>query len=223
MTTTPSNTPALPTPTDEEERASFVGMIVRFIRPAIGLTLMLALLTGILYPLAITGLAQLFFHSQANGSLVYRNGQLVASSLIGQYWTQPQYLHGRPSAAVNANGVPYDASNSGGTNLGPTNTTLVQTVQQRIAQLRKENPLTPATTPIPADLVEASASGLDPDVSVAGAYYQVPRIAQARGMTQDQVRAIIDANIQGRFLGLFGEPVVNVLDVNLALDQAQGK
>ncbi len=223
MTTATSSTPAPATPEGETTRGSIFGWGLQFLRPAIGLTILLALITGILYPLAITGLAQVFFNSQANGSLVYRNGQPVASSLIGQYWTQPQYFHGRPSVALDANGNPYDASNSGGSNLGPTNATLVQTVQQRITALRKENPLTPATTPIPADLVEASASGLDPDISVAGAYYQIPRIAQARGMTQAQVQSIVDANIQGRFLGLFGEPVVNVLDLNLALDQAQGK
>jgi K+-transporting ATPase ATPase C chain len=179
---------------------------------------------GLVYPGIVTGLAQLFFHDQANGSLVYKNGQPVASKLIGQYWTQPQYFHGRPSATVNPRGTPapYSADNSGGSNLGPTNSALQQEVQANIDQVRKENPDVPATTPVPVDLVTSSASGLDPDLSIAAAYYQIPRIAKARGMTQDAVRKIVDDHIQGRFLGIFGEPRVNVLDLNLALDKAQG-
>ncbi len=189
------------------------------IRPAIVLTLLCTLGLGLAYPAAITGLAQFLFPSQANGSLVYHNGQPVASALIGQYWTQPQYLHGRPSATTPG---PYNADNSGGSNLGPTSAALVQTVQQRVAALRQANPDVPPGTAIPADLVEASASGLDPDISVAAAYYQIPRLARVRGMTQAAVRAIIDQHITGRFLGIFGDPIVNVLDVNLALDRAQG-
>lgn len=198
--------------------------ILRQLRPAILLTLLLTLIAGILYPLVTTGVAQLIFPSQANGSLVYQNGKPVGSSLIGQYWTQPQYFHGRPSATVNLQGTPapYEADNSGGSNLGPTNSALTQTVQQRIAQLKKENPDVPAGTPIPADLVTASASGLDPDISVAAAYYQIPRVAKARGMSQAAVRAIVDQHITGRFIGLFGEPRVNVLDLNLSLDVASG-
>ena len=194
--------------------------LLRQLRPAILLTLLLTLLLGIIYPLAVTGAAQALFPSQANGSLVYENGKPVGSTLIGQYWTQPQYFHGRPSATVNVQGTPapYEADNSGGSNLGPTNSALITTVQQRIAALRKENPDTPPGTPIPADLVTASASGLDPDISVAAAYYQIPRVARARGMTQAAVRAIVDAHIAGRFLGLFGEPRINVLELNLALD-----
>ena len=189
-------------------------------RPAIVLTVIFLLLLGIIYPLAVTGAAQAFFPSQANGSLVYQNGKPVGSRLIGQYWTQPQYFHGRPSATLNLQGkpAPYQANNSGGSNLGPTNKTLVQTVQQRIAALKAENPDVPAGTPIPIDLVTASASGLDPDISVAGAYYQIPRIAKARHLSQATVRALVDQHITGRFLGLFGEPRVNVLDLNLALD-----
>ncbi|HEX9067639.1 MAG TPA: K(+)-transporting ATPase subunit C, partial [Ktedonobacterales bacterium] len=151
---------------------------------------------------------------------LYVNGKPVASKLIGQYWTQPQYFHGRPSATNNPQGTPapYSADNSGASNLGPTNATLIKTVQQRIDDLKKENPDVPAGTPVPVDLVTASGSGLDPDISVAGAYYQIPRIARARGLTQDAVRHIVDQHITGRFLGLFGEPRVNVLEVNLALD-----
>ncbi len=194
--------------------------LLRQFRPAIIITLVLTIITGILYPVVTTGVAQVLFPSQANGSLVYSNGKPVASKLIGQYWTQPQYLHGRPSATNNLQGTPspYEADNSAGSNLGPTNANLTKTVQQRIAELKKENPDVPAGTPIPPDLVESSASGLDPDISVAGAYYQIPRIAKARGMSQAAVRAIIDQHITGRFLGIFGEPRVNVLEVNLALD-----
>jgi K+-transporting ATPase ATPase C chain len=194
--------------------------LLRQFRPAIVITLVLTIITGILYPVVTTGVAQALFPSQANGSLVYSNGKPVASSLIGQYWTQPQYLHGRPSATNNLQGTPspYEADNSAGSNLGPTNANLTKTVQQRIAELKKENPDVPAGTPIPPDLVESSASGLDPDISVAGAYYQIPRIARARGMSQAAVRSIIDKHITGRFLGIFGEPRVNVLEVNLALD-----
>ncbi|HEX5155994.1 MAG TPA: potassium-transporting ATPase subunit KdpC [Ktedonobacterales bacterium] len=207
-------------PTPESGRRA----ILRQLRPAILLTLLLTLIAGILYPLVTTGVAQTLFPSQANGSLVYQNGKAVGSRLIGQYWTQPQYFHGRPSATLNLQGTPapYEADNSGGSNLGPTNSALTQTVQQRIAALKQENPDVPAGTPIPVDLVTASASGLDPDVSVAAAYYQIPRVAKARGMSQAAVRAIVDQHITGRFLGLFGEPRVNVLDLNLALDAASG-
>jgi K+-transporting ATPase ATPase C chain len=194
--------------------------MLRQLRPAIVLTLALTLLLGIGYPLLTTVVAQGLFPSQANGSLVYQNGKPVASRLIGQYWTQPQYFHGRPSVTNNLQGTPapYEADNSAGSNLGPTNSTLIKTVQQRVDDLKKENPDVPAGTPIPADLVESTASGLDPDISVAGAYYQIPRIAKARGLSEDAVRHVVDQHITGRFLGLFGEPRVNVLDVNLALD-----
>jgi K+-transporting ATPase ATPase C chain len=193
---------------------------VRQFRPAITLTLLLTLILGIIYPLVTTGIAQAAFPSQANGSLVCVNGKPIGSSLIGQYWTETQYFAGRPSVTNNLSGTPapYEADNSAGSNLGPTNSVLVQTVQQRIAQLKKENPDVPAGTPIPADLVESSASGLDPDISVAAAYYQIPRIAKVRGMSQAAVERLVNQHIQGRFLGLFGEPVVNVLDLNLALD-----
>lgn len=197
--------------------------LLRQLRPAIVLTLALTIITGILYPIVTTGVAQVLFPSQANGSLVYSDGKPVGSKLIGQYWTQPRYFHGRPSATVNLQGtpMPYEADNSAGSNLGPTNANLTQTVQQRIADLKRENPDVPAGTPIPIDLVTASASGLDPDISVAGAYYQIPRIAKARGMSQEAVREIVDQHIAGRFLGIFGEPRVNVLEVNLVLDRIE--
>jgi potassium-transporting ATPase KdpC subunit len=198
---------------------------LRQFRPAIVLTLLLTVLLGIAYPLAVTGSAQVLFPSQANGSLIYVNGKPIGSQLIGQYWTDAKYFHGRPSATVNLSGTPapYEADNSGGSNLGPTNSTLIQTVQQRIAALKKENPDVPPGTPIPADLVTASASGLDPDISVAAADYQIPRIAKARGLSQATVRQLVDSHITGRFLGLFGEPRVNVLELNLALDALPGQ
>src|SRR5260370_11340828 len=194
--------------------------LLRELRPAMVLTLALTLLLGIGYPLLTTVVAQGLFPSQANGSLLYQNGKPVASRLIGQYWTQAQYFHGRRSVTTNLQGTPapYEADNSAGSNLGPTNSTLIKTVQQRIADLKKENPDVPAGTPIPADLVESTASGLDPDISVAGAYYQIPRIAKARGLSQDTVRHVVEQHVTWRFLGLFGEPRVNVLDINLALD-----
>ena len=193
---------------------------MRQLRPAIVLTLVLTAILGIGYPLVTTGVAQALFPSQANGSILYVNGKPVGSALIGQYWTQPQYFHGRPSATLSLTGTPapYQADNSGGSNQGPTNAQLIQTVRQRIAALQKENPDVAPGTPIPVDLVTASASGLDPDISVAGAYYQIPRIAKARGLSQDVVRKLVDKNISGRLWGIFGEPRVNVLKLNLALD-----
>jgi potassium-transporting ATPase KdpC subunit len=220
LTTTPD---APETGAEPEVQERTWRALLRQLRPAIVLTLVLTLITGILYPVVTTGVAQALFPSQANGSLVYSNGKPVGSKLIGQYWTQPQYFHGRPSATLNLQGTPapYEADNSAGSNQGPTNANLTKTVQQRIDDLKQENPDVPAGTPIPVDLVTASASGLDPDISVAAAYYQIPRIAKARGMSQEAVRAIVDQLITGRFLGLFGEPRVNVLDVNLALDGIQ--
>lgn len=192
----------------------------KYIRPAIVLTVLLTVLTGLIYPGIVTALAQLIFPYQANGSLHYVNNKLVGSDLIGQYWTSARYFHGRPSATLNAatgSPAPYSADNSGASNLGPTNAALIQSVHQRITQLRKENPNAP-TGPVPVDLVTASGSGLDPDISVAAALYQVPRIASKRGLSQDAVRQLVMNHIQGRFLGIFGEPYVNVLDLNLALD-----
>ena len=189
----------------------------RHLVPAIVLTLIFAAVTGLVYPGIVTGLAQLIFPNQANGSLRTVNGQVIGSDLIGQYWTSARYFHGRPSATLSDDGSkaqPYNAENSAGSNLGPTNATLIKTVQQRTADLQKENP----GVPVPVDLVTASASGLDPDITPAGAYFQVPRIARERGLSQDTVRQLVDNNISGRFLGIFGEPYVNVLDLNIALD-----
>jgi potassium-transporting ATPase KdpC subunit len=195
--------------------------LTKYLRPAVVLTLLLTMVTGFLYPGVVTGLAQVLFPYQANGSLIRAsNGQVIGSDLIGQYWTLPQYFHGRPSATVNpATGQPepYAADNSSASNLGPSSATLVKTVQQRVAALKKENPNAPAG-PVPVDLVTTSGSGLDPDISVAAALYQVPRIAQMRGLSQSVVTQLVLNHVTGQFLGIFGEQYVNVLDLNLALD-----
>lgn len=198
---------------------------MKYLRPAVVLTIILTIVTGFLYPGLITGIAQLIFPSQANGSLVKAsNGTVIGSELIGQYWTQLSYFHGRPSVTVNpSTGTPepYAADNSTASNLGPTNATLKQDVQQRIAALqaefKKENLPVPAG-PVPVDLVTASGSGLDPDITIAGAMYQVPVVAAARGLPVDVVTKLVTEHETGRFLGIFGEPYVNVLDLNLALD-----
>src|SRR5579875_772338 len=174
------------------------------------MTLLLTILLGLVYPGVVTGLAQLLFPFQANGSLITVNGKVIGSDLIGQYWTAPGYFHGRPSATLNpATGKPepYAADNSSASNLGPTSRVLIQTVQQRIAALKKENPNAPPG-PVP----------LDPDITIAGALYQVPRVAQARGLSRSVVQQIVMAHVHGRFLWIFGEPYVNVLELNLALD-----
>jgi potassium-transporting ATPase KdpC subunit len=197
----------------------------KYLRPAVVLTILLTIVTGFLYPGLITGIAQVFFHNQANGSLLCNaQGQVVGSDLIGQYWTKLQYFHGRPSVTVNPNTgtpEPYAADNSTASNLGPTNAALKQDVQQRIAALQKEfqqeNLPVPAG-PVPVDLVTASGSGLDPDITIAGAMYQVPIVAAARGMSVQAVTTLVTSHETGRFLGIFGEPFVNVLDLNLALD-----
>jgi K+-transporting ATPase ATPase C chain len=194
-----------------------MSIIRRSILPAIMMTLLLAIITGLIYPGIVTVLAQAIFPYQANGSLHYVSGKLVGSDLIGQEWTSPRYFHGRPSATLSDDGSepqPYNAENSSASNLGPTNATLIKTVQQRVKELQKENP----GVPVPVDLVTSSGSGLDPDISSAGALFQVPRIALARHLSQDTVRQLVMDHIQGRLLGIFGEPYINVLDINLALD-----
>jgi K+-transporting ATPase ATPase C chain len=194
--------------------------LTRYIRPAVVITLIFAAVTGLLYPGVITGIAQLIFPYQANGSLVKAsNGQVIGSDLIGQYWTKPQYFHGRPSATTDLNGnpEPYNAGFSTASNLGPTNKVLIQNVQQRVAALKKENPDAPPG-PVPVDLVTTSGSGLDPGITIAGAMYQVPRVAASRGLSQAVVTRLVTEHETGRFLGIFGEPYVNVLDLNLALD-----
>lgn len=189
----------------------------KYIRPAIVLTLLLTFLTGLLYPGLVTGLAQLIFPWQANGSMLTVNGKTIGSELIGQYWTSPEYFHGRPSATLSNDGSkaqPYNAENSGASNLGPTSQQLSETVQQRVAAWQKENP----GVPVPVDLVTSSGSGLDPDISVAAALFQVPMVARARGLSQERIKQLIMSHVQGRFLGIFGEQYVNVLDLNMALD-----
>jgi len=185
----------------------------RHTKIAVKLAIVTTLLLGVVYPLTITGLAQLLFPKQANGSLVERNGRLIGSVLIGQQFTRPEYFHPRPSAA----GDGYDATASGGSNLGPTSRKLAERVSAEAGRLAREDPgLHPDH--IPADMITSSASGLDPDISLANAYAQVARIAKARGMSQDQIRRIIKSNRTGRQFGLLGEPRVNVLRLNLALD-----
>lgn len=183
------------------------------LRPALVVFIVLTALTGLVYPLAVTGLAQLSFPDQAAGSLLLRGGKPVGSALIGQNFSDPRYLWGRPSAT---SPQPYNAINSGGSNLGPLNPALTDAVKARIAALRAADPENAA--PVPVDLVTASASGLDPHLSVAGARYQAARIARVRHLPLAQVHQLIDAQTEGRLFGLLGEPRVNVLQTNLALD-----
>jgi potassium-transporting ATPase KdpC subunit len=178
-------------------------------------TVVTVIALGVIYPVLIWGISAVLFPHQANGSLIVQNGTVVGSELVGQNFSKPGYFHPRPSAA----GKGYDPTSTGGTNFGPTSKKLIDSTKSTIAALRKDNP--DATGPIPPDLVSSSASGIDPDISPAGAYYQVPRVAKARGLSQDAVRAIVAAHITPRQLGILGEPRVNVVDLNRALD-AQG-
>lgn len=196
--------------------------MLRSLRPAIVMILGFTLITGLAYPLAVTGVARLVFPAQAGGSLVIRKGEPVGSTLIGQAFTSERYFHSRPSATAEPDpndpsktvSIPYDASSSGGSNLAPTAKALVDRVSGDVATLKVENP----GTPIPADLVTTSASGLDPDISPAAASFQVARIARARDLAPERVQALVAAHTEGRLLGLIGEPHVNVLALNLALD-----
>ena len=198
--------------------------MLKEIRPAIVFVVALTVITGLLYPFAMTGIAGVVFPYQAQGSLIERDGKVVGSALIGQDFTSAGYFHGRPSATVAPDPndstktvpAPYNAANSGGSNLGPTNKALIDRVQGDVEKLQEENP--PAQIPI--DLVTTSGSGLDPDISPAAALFQVPRVAKARNMPEDRVRQLVDDHVEGGTLGFLGEPRINVLALNLALDRA---
>lgn len=192
------------------------------LRPALVIVVALTLITGLAYPLAITGIAGVVFPHQAGGSTIERDGRIVGSDLIGQGFDQDKYFHGRPSATTAPDpkdnsktiAAPYNAANSGGSNLGPTNKALIDRIKADVSKLQKENP----GVPVPPDLVTTSASGLDPDISVEGALFQVPRVAKARNLLPEKVRELVTQHVENRSFGLFGEPHVNVLKLNLDLD-----
>jgi potassium-transporting ATPase KdpC subunit len=196
--------------------------MLREIRPAIVLVVALTLITGLVYPLVITGIAGALFPGQAEGSLITRDGKVIGSELIGQSFTSDKYFHGRPSATLGADpadpskttSVPYNAANSAGSNLGPTNRALIDRVTGDVDRLKQANP----SRPVPIDMVTTSASGLDPDISPDAAEFQVPRVAKARNLPEDLLRQLVHDHTEGRWLGLLGEPRVNVLALNLALD-----
>jgi potassium-transporting ATPase KdpC subunit len=178
---------------------------------AVWMTIATTILLGIIYPLVVTGLAQVIFPKQANGQLIEKNGKIVGSKIIGQSFSSPGYFHSRPSATT----VPYDAANSAGSNLGPTNQKLIDRVKQDVAILQAENP----NQPVPIDMVTTSASGFDPHITPAAAEFQLPRVAKARGTSVEQLRELVAKHTEGRQLGLLGEPRVNVLELNLDLDE----
>jgi potassium-transporting ATPase KdpC subunit len=196
--------------------------MLREIRPAIVFIIALTVVTGLVYPLVMTGIAGVLFPHQAQGSLIERDGKVIGSALIGQDFKSDRYFHGRPSATLGPDpsdpskttNVPYNAVNSMGSNLGPTNKALIERVKGDVDKLKAENP----SAEVPIDLVTTSGSGLDPDLSPQGALFQVPRVAKARNMSEDSVRQLVNEHTKGRTLGLLGEPRVNVLELNLALD-----
>ena len=201
--------------------------MLRELRPAILILVLLTLITGLAYPLAMTAIAGVIFPKQAQGSLIEKDGKVIGSSLIGQEFKVDKYFHGRPSAtsapdpadSTKTVSAPYNAANSGGSNLGPTSKALNDRIKDDVEKLKAENP----AASVPVDLVTTSGSGLDPDISPETALFQVPRVAKARNMPEDQVRQLITANAQGRLGGLLGEPRVNVLALNLALDRVAAK
>jgi potassium-transporting ATPase KdpC subunit len=201
--------------------------MLREIRPAIVLVIALTLITGVVYPFAITGIAEVIFPDKAQGSLVERDGKVIGSALIGQQFTSEGYFHGRPSATTASDPNdstktvpgPYNAANSGGSNLGPTSKSLIERIRGDVAKLKQENP----SAQVPTDLVTTSGSGLDPDISPEAALFQVPRVAKARILPENQVRQLVAEHTSDRLIGLFGEPRVNVLELNLALDRAAAR
>jgi potassium-transporting ATPase KdpC subunit len=201
--------------------------MLKDIRPAIVMIVLMTALTGLAYPLAMTGVAQAVFPHQAAGSLVKKDGKVVGSTLIGQTFTKPGYFHGRPSATTDVDPkdpnktvpAPYNAGNSGGSNAGPTSKALIDRVQGDVKALKEEN----ANAPVPVDLVTTSASGIDPDITPAAAYFQVPRVARERGLSEERLRSLVSQHTEARFLGIIGESRVNVLELNMALDALAAK
>jgi potassium-transporting ATPase KdpC subunit len=201
--------------------------MLKELRPALVLLVLFTIITGLIYPFAITGIAQVVFPQQANGSLVTRDGVVIGSELMGQLFAKDEYFHGRPSAtsapdpadSTKTVDAPYNAANTAGSNLGPTSKALIERIQGDVEKLKEENP----NAKIPIDLVTTSASGVDPHISPEAALFQVPRVAKARNMPEDRVRQLVQDQTQGRLLGLLGEPRVNVLALNLALDRAAAR